>query len=392
LLLPIKIMTDGCIMKKILVFIDWFLPGYKAGGQIPSVANLVRLLYKEFEFSIVTSDRDDGDNSPYPNIQPNTWIPWEGQRIIYLSPDNQSFSFIRKIIKNESFDYIYLNSFFSFSFTLLPLFLTKIYRKQTGIILAPRGMLAQEALHIKKKKKAVFISLAKITGFYNKIRWHASTEIESKEIQHVFGDQQEIITASDISFLPETISLKKRIKNRGEVKLFILSRITPKKNLLYALELLRSLHLQNISFHIIGPVDDMQYWQKCQGIIRDLQLFMHVEYLGSLPNNQLREVLQQFHFMLLPTLNENYGHVIVDSLSAGCPVIISDNTPWRMLEKFKTGWDISLNNKNTFLEVIKLCTDMPQEEYDEWSIGAVDFIKKAINTEELKAANRRLFL
>ena len=40
--------------KKILVFIDWYLPGYRAGGPIQSIANLVNHLDDELDISIVT--------------------------------------------------------------------------------------------------------------------------------------------------------------------------------------------------------------------------------------------------------------------------------------------------------------------------------------------------
>ena len=44
--------------KKILIVIDWFLPAYKAGGPIQSVANMANHLKNEFDFWIYTSNRD----------------------------------------------------------------------------------------------------------------------------------------------------------------------------------------------------------------------------------------------------------------------------------------------------------------------------------------------
>ena len=44
--------------KKILVFIDWYLPGFRAGGPIRSCANLISHLSDEFDFNIVTTDTD----------------------------------------------------------------------------------------------------------------------------------------------------------------------------------------------------------------------------------------------------------------------------------------------------------------------------------------------
>ncbi|MFM7726721.1 MAG: hypothetical protein ACKO7B_08465, partial [Flavobacteriales bacterium] len=57
--------------KKILVFADWFLPGYKAGGPIRSVANLVQTL--DVDFWIVTRITDHQSNEPYTGIVAGSW-------------------------------------------------------------------------------------------------------------------------------------------------------------------------------------------------------------------------------------------------------------------------------------------------------------------------------
>jgi glycosyltransferase involved in cell wall biosynthesis len=46
--------------------------------------------------------------------------------------------------------------------------------------------------------------------------------------------------------------------------------------------------------------------------------------------------------MVLPTYNENFGYVILEALLAGCPVILSDQPPWRDLEARQVGWTIPL--------------------------------------------------
>ena len=40
--------------KKVLIFIDWFLPGIKAGGPINSVSAIVNQLSTEFNFYVLT--------------------------------------------------------------------------------------------------------------------------------------------------------------------------------------------------------------------------------------------------------------------------------------------------------------------------------------------------
>lgn len=46
---------------------------------------------------------------------------------------------------------------------------------------------------------------------------------------------------------------------------------------------------------------------------------------GPLP---VPALMREHDLFFFPTLGENYGHVIIESLSAGTPVLISDQTPW----------------------------------------------------------------
>ena len=84
--------------RKILVFMDWFLPGYKAGGPIRSVANMVRALSEDFDFYIVTRNTDLSDDEPYKNIEPNKWCEKYNAHVYYLSTDNYSKDKIKTLI------------------------------------------------------------------------------------------------------------------------------------------------------------------------------------------------------------------------------------------------------------------------------------------------------
>jgi hypothetical protein len=52
----------------VLVLVGTYLPGYKAGGPLRSIANLVATLGLEFHFRIVTLDRDLGDKLPFLSV------------------------------------------------------------------------------------------------------------------------------------------------------------------------------------------------------------------------------------------------------------------------------------------------------------------------------------
>src|SRR5690554_3127969 len=111
------------MLKKILVFRDYYLPGFKSGGPIRSLANLVEMLGDEYDFRIVTADRDEGDVEAYDSVEVGAWNSVGKAQVYYVPAEQNPISVISKLLKQEKYDLIYLNSFFSSRYTILPLLL-----------------------------------------------------------------------------------------------------------------------------------------------------------------------------------------------------------------------------------------------------------------------------
>lgn len=374
---------------KVLIFIDWFLPGYKAGGPIQSIANLVNHLGDELDISIATSDKDLDENTSYPDISINKWITKDKYRVIYLDKAHQNKNRFKELLVEHNYDSVYFNSMFSVPFMLLPLWVAR--KTESKIILAPRGMLGEGALNIKKRKKQLFLMLFKFTGIAKKITWHATSWSEELEIKHHFGCEVNISMASNFSaMIVSKASPKEKVTN--ELELFFLSRIAKKKNLKAALGYLMKVDRKySIVFTIIGPVDEADYWLECQQIINQMPAHIKVHYEGSIPNNKLPEYLVYKHSMMLPTLHENFGHVIMEAWQNGCPVIISDRTPWRDLEAKGIGWDISLDNPELFIKAIETAAAMDQDSFALMSKAAVAYAQTFTGNPAVLEANRKLF-
>ncbi|MDB2463638.1 glycosyltransferase [Flavobacteriaceae bacterium] len=376
-------------MIKVLVFIDWFTPAFKAGGPIQSISNLVKHLGKDMDISIVTSDRDLGDKEGFSSVPLNVWFNLDGARIIYLEPKNQNKKKYKDILQEQAYDSIYFNSLFSVKFTLLPLWIVR--KSKAKLILAPRGMLGSGALNIKKKRKKFFLKTFQAYGIAKKITWHATAESEVEEIKKHFGNQLDVRLAPNFSGkLPaKTVSKQKDV---DQLNLFFLSRIAEKKNLKGAISFLQQVpDKYKIRFTIIGPIGESDYWQECQKMKEKLPSSIKTQYLGAVQNANLVNHLNQQHFLILPTFHENFGHVIMESFQNGCPVIISDQTPWRNLEEKGIGWDISLNKPKQFVQVIEKATAMSQSEYQKMSQASYDFAKYFTEDPEVLEANRKLF-
>ena len=95
----------------VLTFCGHYLPGYKSGGPVRSIANMVNILSDEISFSIVTSDRDLLDRMPYPGIKVDSWNSVGKAQVYYCSPENRSIRSFSRLINATPHDILYLNSF-----------------------------------------------------------------------------------------------------------------------------------------------------------------------------------------------------------------------------------------------------------------------------------------
>jgi glycosyltransferase involved in cell wall biosynthesis len=162
------------------------------------------------------------------------------------------------------------------------------------------------------------------------------------------------------------------------------------KNLSGALRMLAGI-LGDVSFDIYGPKEDLEYWEECQRLIAALPPNIRVRYEGEIEHERVADVLAGYDLFLFPTLGENYGHVISEALASGCPVLISDQTPWRNLEAEGIGWDIPLSETERFRSVLQQCVDGDDEWFTALSKRAMDYVAKRASAPETIDANRNLF-
>lgn len=369
----------------ILIFLDWFYPAYKAGGPIKSVFNIVNALYKKLNFFIVTSAYDLDESEILDGTHQNIWIKEEKYSIIYLNKKNQNKTRIQSIMSEVSPNRYYFNSIFSIKFTLLPL---QLIKDNSKVILAPRGMLGAEALKIKFFKKKIFIEFCKLIGVFKHITWHASTKLEEEEIKKAFGSSSIIQIAQNIATLVVPRPKQTQNKRKGELKLIFFSRINEKKNLIFAIQVLKIINNTNVQLDIYGPIEDDNYFEKIIEIVNNNSL--NVNYKGILKPTDLPTKLWNYHFLLFPTKHENYGHVIAESLCASLPVVISKNTPWLDLENKKVGYDLDLKDTD-FVDIIKQLLNQNQTEYTILVESSYRFSQEKILNKKIIRINEQLF-
>ena len=368
--------------KKILILIDWFYPGYKAGGPIQSVLNLIRILKNDFDVHILTTDTDHGEEKPYADVTSDEWIFSEelGINIFYARKASLNKRRIRSQIDFVDADYIYLNHLYSPLFVIYPLLLKSFGKIKAKVVVCPRGALFESAISVKAFKKRPLLFLYNILKIQKYVLFHATNDRESEAIKKYFPGS-DIVIADNLPLINQAqfVSILKR---RGELKCVFISRIVPIKNLSYLLDLFRQLSC-SVRFTIAGPAEDIQYWNSCKQQINELPPNISVEYYGPVEKSNVLSVIQKNHLFILPTKGENFGHAIFEAFLSGRPVLISNQTPWRNLRQFNAGWDLPLEKPEEFIHVIQQMAETDQSEFDTYAKSAWcfadEFIKKSLS-------------
>jgi glycosyltransferase involved in cell wall biosynthesis len=88
--------------------------------------------------------------------------------------------------------------------------------------------------------------------------------------------------------------------------------------------LLRALHLTHLSFSldIIGVGPEQEY---LEALVKDMQLSAQVIFKGSMPNSALRNDLEEYDLLVLPSHYDGWGCVVNEALMVGTPVLCSSN-------------------------------------------------------------------
>lgn len=370
--------------EKWLICIDWFLPGFQAGGPVSSVRNMLAHINTHYDFYILTSNKDYQSEEAY-DCELNKWLKSDGYHIMYVDTESFSKANCAKIIQELKPNGIYLNSIYSKQFTRWPLSIAKQLNIRS--IVASRGMLAPSALAIKPVKKKAYLNYCKLKGLFSKSEFHASNETEKAQILDVFPHLQVRIASN----------LPPKIQNEGHggivksetLRMIYLGRIAPEKNILFGLQCLRDLPMDiKVELDMYGATYDLPYWSECGTLIGKLKSNITVNYKGVISPIEISDMIQNYHFLFLPSRGENFGHVIIEALSVGTPVIISNKTPWQDLETFNCGFIANIDSgTREMMNKISNAFSMDPKDYEDMRFKAKKYADAYLtNTKAVEAA------
>ena len=344
-------------MRKILIITGRYLPGHRDGGPVRSIENLTEWMGDEYDFRILCLDRDHGDADPYPGISTDGYDQVGKAKVRYV----QSFSedIIEKLSADA--DVVYVCGPYG-DYARMAMGLKKKGKIAAPLFVASMGSFSPEAFRIKGLKKKLYIAYMKRSGMFSSVTWSVTSMREANELGDIVGRDSRCVIAADLPRKGTTEHTN--IKEQGELKLVFLSRISRKKNLDAVPDILKladeNIH---IKLDIYGTPEDKAYLQQCMAKLDKLKKthpYCKWEYKGEADSTKVPQIFAAYDAFFFPTLGENYGHVIAESLSAGCVPVISDATPWLDLDEKGCGYVCS--DTMAYVRAIEELAAMSEEE------------------------------
>ena len=378
---------------RITVFTRGYPPAHLVGGPARTLFALVETLAADFRFSVITSAFDGKAAGRMRSVKPSQWSTFGHATIWYEREYRISAWRTATLLKKTKPHLVYLNSFFDYRFAILPLFITRMTSRKTPVVLAPRGEFSAGALALKRRKKRIFITAFRMLGLHKVVTWHAVTAQEKANIERVFGPGARIHVAislrTDFSVGEERYHTQRPSADPHCCSLVFFSRIVPKKNVTVAIRAM-PLVKGKVRLSIAGPIEDARYWAECLKLIDNIDDPEIIEYVGAIPADEAISFLSRFDLFVFPTLGENFGHVVLESLAAGTPVIIGNDTPWHHIETAGAGWICDPASPEAVAELIERFLALDESARTRMRTAARALARQVLNDPKGIDANRAM--
>jgi glycosyltransferase involved in cell wall biosynthesis len=104
----------------------------------------------------------------------------------------------------------------------------------------------------------------------------------------------------------------------------------------------------SIRLDIVGAADPV-YKSFLLRLIRELQMESSVNFLPPVPRDQLPSLYQQADVFCFPTLCDTYGIALLEAMSCGCAVLVSDVAGAGEIVNGENGLKVRLNSPDEYV-------------------------------------------
>jgi glycosyltransferase involved in cell wall biosynthesis len=361
---------------KVLQINASYKPAYLYGGPTMSVSKLCEQLVKTgVKVNVFTTTANGPAELP---VLKNKCINVDGADVIYfkrITKDHSHFSpaLLMKLWKDvKKYDLVHIHAWWNLV-SILSAFIAIV--RKVPVLVSPRGTLSSYSFNNKNSplKKTFHNLLGK--RLLDRSYIHATSTAEQKALSEIIQPKK-IFNISNFVKLPEHARSEK-LPDGPVLKLLFLSRIEEKKGLdilLYALPLI------NIPYRLtIAGDGDKSYIDELKDIALNNLTSSNISWIGF-QNEAKFDVLRDHHLLILPSYNENFGNVVIESLSVGTAVLISEYVGLAdYVNENNFGWlcgtdvtsisrninDISINKQDDLVRIRKNAPSKIYEDFNE---------------------------
>lgn len=335
---------------KILFIVPYYKPAYIYGGPIVVTSLLAENLISLGHDVTIYSSTANGESEL--DVKPNSEMLVDGVKVRYFSrvtKDNTNVS--PQLWKHlyqtiNDFDVVHIHTWWNFLVLGAALICKS---KKIKPVISPHGMLSDYIIY--KRHPLAKKWLHKLVGrTLLKNSWlHVSTQMEWAESKKIIPEWQGAI-------IPNLIRLSDTEFNRvsgPEFNIGFLSRVDPKKGLDV---LIRALSYVTVPYKLfIAGTGDCSYIQSLKILSEECGNNDKILWVGWKNGQEKFDFLAQMDLFALISHSENFAVVVLESLSVGTPVLISNNVGlYEYVQEKDFGWVTDMTVENIADQINKL--------------------------------------
>jgi len=375
--------------NKILIFNGYYYPAKNCGGPVTSIENIVNSCSDEFDFYIVCYNHDWNDLTPF-DRKVNTWYELGKAKVMYVQDSYFDYSVrhMNELFESLRPDLVWFSGVLTPNNKIVAAICGK--RMHIPVLFSPRGEVSADRIIIKGYKKIPYLRLVHLFGFFKDCYFHGTSDDEIDGLNKYFKPASDhLFRIANISIVqqPDVVGYN---KEKGTLRVMFFSRIHEVKNLLYAVKCVCKCR-QNIIFDVYGPMESPEYWEECMKVYDSASDNITINYGGIISKENLNHTIQKYDCFLFPTINENYGHVIAESLANSRPVILSKGTtPWDDLDNH-AGFAIDLNNPEIFTDKLEYFASLDKTQFEDIIRSTKQYFKDKTMSDGAIEGHKEMF-
>ena len=351
---------------KLSLIVPSFYPAVIYGGPVFSTLHTCQELAKLDDMEIYVSTTNTNMTSKL-DVKTNKWQKFEDNFHVKYYDETKVDKFSLQLYLNvwkdiKMADVVHIQGIFNTPIPISLLF-ARIYNKP--VLLSPRGALGNWCLENGSSFKTKWLNWF-IKPFAYSIVWHATAEQEKNEIHTIFPNAKVEIVSNGIAYddfqkfskLSKKEFMRKYTHRELETEKIIVSmgRIQRKKGFDILIDtFVKIIEKYPLAKLLIAGQDEGEEKNLLKQISK-LELEDKVFLVGSIDTQNKIDFLANADLFVLPSHNENFGNVYVESLAAGTPIVASTGVPWQEVEEADCGKWVKNNvedTSNAMLEILQ---------------------------------------